>query len=157
MYFVVNTTASTVKGIALEYDRLNNMLHLYDDVGNYTPYGCIPGQNSTLHNSQGVLNCAQTSVPVPAPVQSWQDTTSAGLNTETCVEWLTRTGQAGTQRQTVDLHSGYVYTNTCTFISTNGSCQTALDTFGGPAAGNTWYPISSGNSGGINAKTQSFR
>lgn len=81
--------------------------------------------------------------------QDFQDTTGAGNTNESCVAWLTRTAQAGTQRQVVNDAYPNILMNQCTYIAADNSCQTVNDTF----QAITWHPVSS--CGG--ERTQSYR
>ncbi len=48
--------------IAIGYDRINNNLYILNDDATAWLGPCTPGTSSTLSNSQGTLNCAQTTV-----------------------------------------------------------------------------------------------
>ncbi len=46
------------------YDRNVNKLYLKDDGGKNLPADCAPGASGTLDNTQGTINCQQTTVSV---------------------------------------------------------------------------------------------
>ena len=61
---LVNETQSEANGIYVRYDRSIDRLHLTTDAGTSYVGNCVPGSAGTLTNSQGTLNCADSSVVV---------------------------------------------------------------------------------------------
>jgi hypothetical protein len=57
-----NLYSSLSNAIILYYDRVANNLYLVDNAGAGFLGPCKPGSQNTISNSQGTLNCAQTSV-----------------------------------------------------------------------------------------------
>lgn len=54
--------SSYANAIILYYDALANNLYLFNDAGTGLIGPCKPGKSTTLSNSQGILNCGQTTV-----------------------------------------------------------------------------------------------
>ena len=55
---------SGVGAIWLKYDRIKNLLSIYNDDGSAVLKSCSPGSAVVLKNSQGKLNCEKTSVKI---------------------------------------------------------------------------------------------
>ena len=58
----VNSTTGGANAIWLRYNASTKRLNLASDAGTFSTIGCTPGSAGTLSNSQGSLNCQQTTV-----------------------------------------------------------------------------------------------
>ncbi len=61
-HFLVNTSTNTANALYVYYNAANNKLYLRNDAGTAFIGGFVPGSNNTISNSQGSLNCANTTV-----------------------------------------------------------------------------------------------
>ena len=61
-YILVNAVASTDSALCGWYDSAANKLYLADDTGAAWIGGYTPGSANTIPNSQGSLDCSQTTV-----------------------------------------------------------------------------------------------
>lgn len=59
---VIGANAAKERALYGFYDALANKLFLYDDSGTKVVGGFAPGSNNAISNTQGTLNCAQTTV-----------------------------------------------------------------------------------------------
>jgi hypothetical protein len=101
--------SSLANAIILYYDALANNLYLYNDAGTGLIGPCKPGKSNTLSNSQGKLNCGQTTV-------QYQN-----LNSDLKITWsVTPTAYVGQKNMyfravdTTDLDSGIIQKGTWT-------------------------------------------
>jgi hypothetical protein len=59
---LINSIGITAGGIFAKYNRDLNTIYLYNDAGSAVAGSCTPGAALTLSNTQGSINCAQTTV-----------------------------------------------------------------------------------------------
>jgi hypothetical protein len=59
---LVSTDGGAANSIWVRYDRVKNKLYLFDDAGAEVKGGCAPKGAAKIENTQGILNCAQTTV-----------------------------------------------------------------------------------------------
>jgi hypothetical protein len=84
--------ATGLNGIWTIYDRAANRLYLKDDTGLTTPGGCTPGSEEIIHNTQGALNCEETTVSGSGNnlTITWNITPAAGYISGTARQlWMT--------------------------------------------------------------------
>ncbi len=90
---------------------------------------------------------------------SWKPTTGQGTANQSCIAWLTATGQLGTQRRITDGSGNVIQVNACAYqlgadIDPNRSCWNGSDTL---VPNNQWHPTSYCNDGTMIRTTQSYR